>query len=216
MLPGIPFHFHAADLVENVGAGQAGIQQFREYLESAQSLWISVHISIWQPGELRRLKSGQTVPLPDPDKAAQGYLGKVMQLVKFMQCPVLIENVEPLPMEGYDFWAHPGFIRHILDETGCGFLLDTGHARISAESLKMTDIDYLQLLPLDRVLQVHSSGPRYVEGRLADLHQPLQEVDYELLAFILNRVRPQVVTLEYIQDVELLRGQLERLRSIIG
>lgn len=216
LLPGMPFHFHAADLIEDVGAGQAGVQQFIDYLACSQSPWTSVHLSVWQPGEIKRLKGGEQVPLPGPQRAAQRFTDKVAELARSIQVPVLIENVEPLPLEGYDFWSQPGFIHRILEVTGCGFLLDTGHARISAQTLTMTAVDYLQQLPLERVVQVHVSGPRDVDGHLADLHQPLQEEDYDMLEFIFDRVRPQVVTLEYIQDAELLRSQLNRLRCMLN
>ena len=51
--------------------------------------------------------------------------------------------------------------------------------------------DYLQPLPLERVVQVHVSGPRRVDGRLVDAHQPLQKEDYDLLEFILARLIPR-------------------------
>jgi hypothetical protein len=102
----------------------------------------------------------------------------------------------------------------VLAQTGCGFLLDIGHARVSAENLGLDARDYLQCLPLERVVQVHTSGPRRVDGRLVDAHQPLQEEDYDLLEFTLAKTHPQVVTLEYIQEAGALREQLERLRNI--
>jgi uncharacterized protein (UPF0276 family) len=54
------------------------------------------------------------------------------------------------------------------------------------------------------------------KGRLVDAHEPLQDVDYALLDFVLENTHPQVVTLEYIRERELLRDQLFRLRSILN
>ena len=71
------------------------------------------------------------------------------------------------------------------------------------------------LLPLDRVVQIHVSGPRVQEGRLVDVHETLQAIDYELLRFVLARTDPQVVTLEYIRDRDALREQLVQLRSLL-
>jgi uncharacterized protein (UPF0276 family) len=213
-LPDMPFHFHAADLIENIGSLPAGIGQIADYLTSTESPWVSVHISVWQPGDVWKLKSGQLVPLPDIEQGRQQFIEKVIRLASSIQVPVLIENVEPLPFEGFNYWAHPEFICRVFAQTGCGFLLDTGHARISAENLGMATCDYLQLLPLERVVQVHASGPRRVDGFLMDAHQPLQKEDYDLLEYILARTHPQVVTLEYIQEAGALREQLVRLRGI--
>lgn len=214
-LPGMPFHFHAADMIENVGIVSSNSKRIEAYLVCTKSPWASVHISVWNPGEIARMKNGQRLPLPDPDRGGQRFIGKVKQLAPTIKVPVLIENVEPLPLDNYDYWARPEFIQRILEKTGCDFLLDIGHARISAECLGIDIHDYLQQLPLERVVQVHASGPRWVNGRLWDVHQPLQQEDYNVLDFVLARTQPQVVTLEYIQEAQALQDQLARLRNIL-
>lgn len=215
LMPGIPFYFHAADMVEMFGNPSTAAQQVADYLDCTRSPWASVHISVWEPGDILQILNGQRLPLPSEDRAAQNFIRKVKNFERIAQVPVLIENVEPLTFEGYDFWTQPDFICRVLEQTGCGFLLDTGHARISAESLGM-DIDtYLHLLPLERVVQVHVSGPRSVEGRLRDTHQSLQEEDYDLLHFILTKTHPQLITLEYILEEGKLREQLARLRNLL-
>lgn len=214
-LPEMPFHFHAADWIENVGATPDWANPFRDYLSSTQSPWISMHISVWEPGEIACLKRGERVPLPDPEQSSRSLIRKICQLQDTIRLPLLIENVEPLPLDGYDFWAQPDFILDVVEQTGCGFLLDTGHARISAERLGMDVECYLQRLPLEKLVQIHVSGPRQVGGRLEDVHETLQEVDYDLLGNLLPRFQPQVVTLEYIREAQALRGQLMRLRRMI-
>jgi uncharacterized protein (UPF0276 family) len=76
--------------------------------------------------------------------------------------------------------------------------------------------DYVKSLPLDRVVQVHVSGPRMQGGGLVDAHETLQATDYELLDFVLARTDPKVVTLEYIREREALRDQLGHLRAILA
>jgi uncharacterized protein (UPF0276 family) len=216
MIPGIPFHFHAADMIEEVGTVSDVSERINEYLACTESPWVSVHISVWQPGEITKIKMGERIPLPDPEEALRRFVRKVKQLAQLVVVPVLIENIEPLPFNGYDFWSHPEFVNHVLAETGCCLLLDTGHARIAAEWFAMDVRDYLRQLPLERAEQVHVSGPRAVDGRLLDMHQPLLQEDYDLLEFILTYCRPQVVTLEYIQEARALKEQLTRLRKLIA
>jgi uncharacterized protein (UPF0276 family) len=59
------------------------------------------------------------------------------------------------------------------------------------------------------------SEPRMRDGRLCDAHEPMQEMDYALLEWVLGRTHPQVVTLEYVRDPAALREQLARLRQIL-
>jgi uncharacterized protein (UPF0276 family) len=200
ILPGVPFHFHAADMIENVGTTSNGTNRIIDYLSCTESPWVSVHISVWKPGDLRKINNGQLLPLPNLQTGELRFIQKVRWLAHSISVPVLIENVEPLPLERYDYWSRPDFINRILERTGCGFLLDTGHARISAEALGMKPRAYLQELDLQRVFQVHVSGPRRVDGRLLDVHQSLLTDDYDLFEFVLSQTHPKVVTLEYLQE----------------
>jgi uncharacterized protein (UPF0276 family) len=213
-LPEMPFYFHAADLIEDVGERDAGEAQIAAYLACTGSVWVSVHLSVWNPGEVEGIKAGQQIVPPDEVTGRQRLLRKVERLAACISIPILIENVEPL--EGYGYWSRAEFISGVIEASGCGLLLDTGHARIAADWLGMELADYLQGLPLESVIQIHISGPRRVAGRLADVHQPLEEEDYEALEFVLARTHPQVVTLEYIQDGQLLGEQLVRLRNILS
>jgi uncharacterized protein (UPF0276 family) len=93
--------------------------------------------------------------------------------------------------------------------------LDIGHARISAEMLGMDVYRYLAALPLERVVQVHTSGPRRHGERLVDAHEPLQKQDYAILSFVLERTQPQILTLEDIRKGEALQEQILHLRAIM-
>lgn len=99
------------------------------------------------------------------------------------------------PFPGYELESNPDTIRRILDADGCNFLLDIAHARVAAD-IHNTDIfSYLARLPLDRVIQLHISGPRVQDGRLSDAHEVLQVEDYKILEWVLTQTKPKVLTL---------------------
>ncbi len=156
------------------------------------------------------------MPLPNPERATRRFVQRVRKLARSIQAPVILENIEPLPFDGYDFEVQPARITEVLEGAECGFLLDTGHARVSAAVLGVDVYAYLSGLPLERVVQVHVSGPRMCNGSLVDAHEPLQEFDYALLDFVLARTQPQVVTLEYIRERDALQEQLLRLRDVLN
>ena len=216
-LPGVPFYFHGGDLIERVGLIPGAVSRIAAYLDSTGSPWVSMHITMWLPGMVwLMLRRGWRMPLPNPKRATQRFIQQVTRLVRSIRVPVILENMEPLPFEGYDFEVRPERITEVLEKANCGFVLDTGHARVSAAMLGMDVHDYLNSLPLDRVVQVHVSGPRVRDGRLVDAHEPLQEIDYALLDFVLARTHPQVVTLEYIRERDALREQLLCLQDILN
>jgi uncharacterized protein (UPF0276 family) len=130
--------------------------------------------------------------------------------------PLIVENLDYNPSGVYEHICEPDFITAVVEATGVGLLLDLAHAQVSAAALGMPIDAYLEALPLDKVVQLHVSSPRWRDGRLVDVHEPLTERDYDLLRAVLIRTAPHAVTLEYHRDAQALMDQLERLRSILG
>ena len=154
--------------------------------------------------------------------------------------PLLLENVPLYPNVVHRHVTRPAFIREVLDLAGCDLLLDLAHARVTASLLGMTPEAYLNALPLERVREIHVSGPRAIstlpptrqrllqdnarsvaaelvfdDGWLVDVHDTMTEVDYALLAWTLARCRPMAISLEYYRDAARLQEQLLRLSQII-
>jgi uncharacterized protein (UPF0276 family) len=129
--------------------------------------------------------------------------------------PLILENLDYCPGGAYEHICDPAFIAAVLNTTGAGLLLDLAHARVSAARLGLPIETYLGQLPLDRVRQLHISGPRSRAGVLFDAHEALQEQDYALLEWVLLRTQPLALTLEYNREEAELRAELERLRAAL-
>jgi uncharacterized protein (UPF0276 family) len=214
MLPDLPFYFHGGDLINQVGLFPGAISRIMDYQRCTESPWVSINLTMWLPGMVwLMVRHGFRFPMPNPDKSARRFIRNVQLLASAVHVPVLLENPDPLPFEGFDFEVRTNRISEILDATDCGLLLDIGHARVSAAVLGMDVCDYISSLPMERVMQVHVSGPRLRDGRLVDAHQPLLEADFALLDYVLQKTKPQVVTLEYIREKKDLLEQLSRLRG---
>ena len=216
MLADLPFYFHGGDLIEQVGVIPGATSRIAAHVRRAGSPWASMHLTMLLPGQVWLMLRGWRLPKPDTRRGVRRLVRQVKRLTATARVPVLLENVEPLPFQGYEFEVQPPLITDVLQEADCGFVLDISHARVAASVLSLDVQDYLQSLPLERVQQVHVSGPRLLNGRLVDVHESLQEVDYELLDFVLARTQPQVVTLEYIRERQTLREQLVNLRGMLG
>jgi uncharacterized protein (UPF0276 family) len=213
-LPGWQFYFHAGSVV----MAPWGARRLKAYLRATTGPWTSCHLSLLRPGHIwLALRWGWYLPPPNVPRAVDRYVRRVAALARAVDLPILLENMPapPDPKGRYAFDADPGIINEILARTGCHLLLDLAHARVAAAGQGLDVHDYLALLPLDRVQQIHVSGPGMRDGHLRDLHEPLQEVDYALLDWVLARTRPQVVTLEYFRDRRPLHEQLTRLRGML-
>ncbi|HMQ52757.1 MAG TPA: DUF692 family protein [Anaerolineae bacterium] len=136
---------------------------------------------------------------------------------------VIVENVSFWPGETLAPVVQPNLIRQVVEETGCGFLLDVSHARIAAHALEVEAWDYIQALPLNRTGEIHITGLQTADtpvlsklrtGGLAEAdiaqlagqkigHVPLTDQDWSFFAEVMALVRrgecgrPQVVTFEF-------------------
>lgn len=116
------------------------------------------------------------------------------------QTPLIIENF-PYYSFAYEYriGSDPEFISELCTATNCGFLLDISHARVTADFFKMDVLRYLDLLPLHVTKEIHVSGTLRFEGEgfLWDAHTELEQFDYDLLAYVLKKANPDVITIEY-------------------
>jgi len=134
-----------------------------------------------------------------PARLVDAAVGNVKWIRAAVELPILVEtpcvwadNPDALP------FAIPDNLWRILDESGAGLLLDIAHARTSAYFLGWDEDRYLAALPCDRVIEIHAAGSRTFPnaGRL-DVHSPLDERDYDLIARLLDSTPAKFVTLEY-------------------
>lgn len=120
-------------------------------------------------------------------------------------------------------------IRRVVEETGCGLLLDLAHAFMTATTLGVGVWEYVDALPTHALRELHVSGVRELEGRQRD-SLPLTAEDIELIRGALGRVRagawpaPEVVAFEYggvgpvfdwRTEPEVLSAQVPLLRELL-
>jgi uncharacterized protein (UPF0276 family) len=115
----------------------------------------------------------------------------------------------------------PSVICRVIEEAGCGFLLDLSHARLSAPVVEMDVREYIAALPVKRIREIHVTGVQQLEGHWLDAtrqtdrdfaerfagqwidHLPMTEVDWEFFAWAMRQIhsgawaQPQIVAFEY-------------------
>ncbi len=212
--PGLPFMFHAS----NVGRVPFSLRKLSRYNRAcSESKWVSIHLALVPALVLfSAFRLGVALPMAAPDPLERRFIHQVRRLSTKVNLPLIIENMPATTLLNNRFELDPATIRRVLSTLDTGLLLDLAHARVAAEFQKMTVEDYLLELPLERVREIHISGVREVDGVLRDAHETLWEADYELLAWVLERVKPEVVTLEYFrEDQQALKEMLIRLREYL-
>ena len=221
LFPEQPFLLHNS--VNNWSLGHPAALDQQEILPRTLHLlaqthapWLSVHLGFSAAEVVFDGWNQPRSPVLERDELFANICRNARALAAAIPVPLILENLDYCPGGAYEHICEPDFISAVLEETGLGLLLDLAHARVSAARLG-TPIDaYLARLPIERVQQMHVSGPRPRDGVLADAHEPLLEEDYALLEEVLNVVKPRAITLEYNGNEAALCEQLHRLRDVLA
>jgi len=160
----------------------------------------------------------------DAGQVAEVFARDVLPVVRrFGAERVIVENDPPLGGANLACSFLPEAIRQVVEESGCGLLLDLAHVRLAAQHLGLDPREYAAALPLERVREMHVSGiqlfrPEWGErmraagvsaDRLARLsgrhidHLPMTDEDWVFLEWAMAEVRsgrcaePWVVAFEH-------------------
>jgi uncharacterized protein (UPF0276 family) len=184
-------------------------------LHRTRAPWLSIHLGFSAAEVIFDVHMNALSPVLPREELFAATCRNIRELAAAIPVPLIVENLDYCPGGAYEHICEPGFIAAVLEETGAGLLLDLAHARVSASRLGVPIEGYLGQLPLERVRQLHISGPRMRDGVLYDAHESLLEADYALLEWVLRRSEPLALTLEYNREERELREELARLRGMI-
>jgi uncharacterized protein (UPF0276 family) len=214
LLPDQPLLVHGGNLL-GAPLTEAQAQALGALVKETGTPWVSAHISLWPWKVLQEARQrGRQPTALDLGSHLEDFFVRVRTLREYLGIPVMLENAPGLPGYSNDPESDPMTIAAVLEATGCSFLLDLSYAQTAASNWSLTPEQYLDRLPLDRVVEMHLSAPSMMEnGRLMDAHDPLREEDYYLLGQLLGRCAPQVATLEYWREPQALRQQVVRLKK---
>jgi uncharacterized protein len=141
----------------------------------------------------------------DVNRVFEALQSDVMSVVKrFGPNRVIVENS---PFRGeigntLQPCIEPDLITRIVQETGCGFLLDISHAFITAHYLGIDPIKYFSNLPVHRIKEMHFSGIHHLDGQLMD-HLSILDEDWQRLDWVLECIKtgewsqPWMIAFEY-------------------
>lgn len=189
----------------------------REVLARTEAPWLSVHLGFASAAvAAERDAMVPRSPVLPRETVRESIVTNARELAAALPVPLLLENLDYWPTGAYEYVSEPAFIADVLEAAPVELLLDLAHAQVAAARLGIPIDDYLALLPLRRVRELHVSGPRLVEGTLCDAHEPLLEEDYRLIALVLREARPQAVTFEYHgDDAAVVAPEISRLRIVL-
>jgi uncharacterized protein (UPF0276 family) len=155
------------------------------------------------------------LPLPQTRAAAAHAAARVAAASDRLGVPMLVENISRYAVPGPVELAEAEFIWQVIEQAGCGLLLDVNNVYVNAVNDGTEPLELLRQLPLDRVAAIHVAGYEREGDLLIDTHgAPVTDPVLALLEWVLAQTGPVAVVLERDHNVPTLDVLLEELQRI--
>jgi len=149
------------------GIDEDYVAKLADVVSIAKPAWFSDHICFTRSGGI---KIGHLAPVPFTDEALRVLIRNIDRVKTRIDVPLILENITYNIAYPWSEMSETQFIRRLLEETDCGLLLDIANLYINSQNLAFDWGEYLDELPLDRVVQIHFVGEHRSGDRLIDAH----------------------------------------------
>jgi uncharacterized protein (UPF0276 family) len=193
---------------------EAFLERVRKFLDLHGIRYYTEHLSYTgDDGHLYDL-----MPIPFTGEAVRHVAGRIRRASEILERPIAVENVS--------YYAAPGqemreieFLSAVLEEAGCGLLLDVNNIYVNAVNHGYDAAEFLAALPAERVVYMHVAG-HYVEAEdlRVDTHgAPVADPVWQLLDQAYARFGPVPTLLERdfnIPPLSELQRELDVIRDL--
>lgn len=194
------------------------LKKIRKLADSTQAKWVSDHLSLTRvPGN----RLGQLTPLPFSEETVKLVTRHVQDVQEILACPFLLENITYYFVVPPSTMTEAQFVTEIVRDSGCWLLLDLTNLLNNAVNHKYDAFEFLDQIPLDRVVQIHLAGSSYSRKLWLDTHnRPVPADVLKLLEYAAPKMPMlKAVNIERDQDfpaIEELFAELDRVRQILA
>lgn len=197
------------------GLDPARVRHVARIAEAVQPPWMSEHIAFTRAGGV---EIGHLTPLPFTREAVATLAANTAELKAALPgLPFLLENIAyPFPLPGAEM-TEAEFVRAVIEEADAGLLLDLENVHANAVNHGYHPIEYLESLPLERVVEVHLAGGLWNEGQYVDTHsRSVPEESWKLLEWLVPRTGVRAVIIERDDDLPAFDDLLAEVRRAEG
>lgn len=193
------------------------LKKLNKFLQSIDAPWWSDHLCFTgvQGNRLHDL-----LPLPHSKEAVEHVVRRIKKVREYIEIPLLLENISSyLVMPGSEM-TEAQFVGEIIEQADCGLLLDVNNLYVNSVNHNFDARDYLDSLPIERVVQVHVAGHRRVDNLLIDTHgAKISKPVFDLLSEVVSRTEVKAILLERDQlfpRFSSILAELDKIREVAG
>lgn len=177
--------------------------------------WISDHLC-WTG--VQGLNLHDLMPLPYTEEAMKHVAGRVRQVQDFLGRQILLENVSSYVNYTHSRMSEWEFLAEIAERSDCYILLDINNIYVSSKNHDFAAEQYLQGIPVERVVQFHLAGHSHNGKLIIDTHDhpvpdPVWQL-YERAVQRFGRVSTMIERDDNIPPLATLLQELDQARNI--
>ncbi len=203
----------------NVGAAQppsaAYLGRLKELVRWVEPALVSDHLCFTG---LAGKTSHDLLPLPFTEDAVHVAASNVKHVQEALGRRILLENVSRYVEFRASTLSEADFLVAVLEEADCDLLLDVNNLYVNARNFGLDPIAYLDLIPPQRVRQIHLAGHEDRGGLVIDTHDaPVRGAVWELYAEAIGRFGPVPTLIEWdakLPDLAGLVGEAKRAETV--
>lgn len=192
----LPISLHGLDMSLGSTASLDAdyLRKLEDVLTRYSHTWFSDHLSLTEESGV---EVGHLMPMKLSEEALANTIEKIRAVRKLSDKAFLIENITYYyPIPGSDI-PETTFISQVAEKADCGLLLDVNNLYINAINHGFDPEQYLQALPLERVVEIHLAGGSRKFGMIVDTHATDVWGDvWRLFDRVCELVRPKAVIIE--------------------
>ena len=191
------------------------LKELRALARRFEPAWISDHLC-WTGVGGHNLHD--LLPLPYTEETVRHVSRRIRRVQDFLERPILIENVSSYMSFEESRLTEWEFVRAIADEADCGILLDVNNIFVSAFNHRFSAEQYIDSIPVERVVQFHLAGHSDHGTHLLDTHDhPVCDAVWKLYDRAVRRFGRVSTLIEWddnIPEFEVLTETAEQARRI--
>ncbi|MER8387064.1 DUF692 domain-containing protein [Mesorhizobium sp. M1380] len=179
--------------------------------------WLGDHLAMTR---IDGRKIGHLLPLSFSSRSVEIVTQNVSAFQSRTGIPLILENITYYyRMPGAEMSEYE-FISAVCASADCGILLDLNNLYINSVNHSYDPIQFLEGIPLDRIVQVHLAGSQWQDSILVDSHaDPVSDEVWRLLSWVAARCQPNAVILEWDRNFppfEAILAQIVTAKKVIA
>ncbi len=175
------------------GLQRSHLQKLKNLVDRVNPILISEHLSWGRVGDIH---SNDLLPMPYTKESIQVLVQHIDQTQQYLGRQILVENVSSYMSFAESSMPEWVFIQQVIEQAGCGLLLDLNNVYVNAVNHQFSAQTYLDQLPWQAVQEIHLAGYSQDGTLLIDTHsRAVQPEVWKLYQIALPHLYPTTRTL---------------------